>query len=51
MPTPGVVVAALAVGLLIIGAHKAVHGVKKAGHEIGCIVKTGHKCKPKPPAK
>ena len=39
--------AAMAVGLLAIGAQKAVHGVKKAGHEFVCFVKTGHKCLPK----
>ncbi len=52
MPTPGIIVAVMAVALLAIGAHKAVHGVKKVGHQIGCFVKTGHKCPPKlPPAK
>jgi hypothetical protein len=48
MPTPGIIVAAMAVTLLAVGAHKAVHGVKKAGHQIGCFVKMGHKCPPKP---
>lgn len=47
MPTTGIIVAAMAVGLLVIGAQKAAHGVKKAGHQIGCFVKTGHKCPPK----
>ncbi len=49
MPTAGMIVAAMAVGLLAVGAHKAVHGVKKAGHQIACFVKTGHKCQPKQP--
>ena len=40
--------AAMAVALLVIGAQKAVHGVKKVGQHIGCIAKTGHKCTPKP---
>jgi hypothetical protein len=48
MPTPGIVAAAMAIGLLVIGAQRAVHGVKKAGHQIGCLTKTGHKCPPKP---
>jgi hypothetical protein len=48
MPTPGIVVAALIVALLAVGAQKTVHGVKKIGHLIGCVVKTGHKCAPKP---
>lgn len=48
MPTPGIVLAAMAVGLLVVGAQKAVHGAKKAGHQIGCVVKTGHRCAPKP---
>jgi len=48
MPTPGIIVAAMAVTLLIVGAQKSIHGVKKAGHQIGCFVKTGHKCLPKP---
>ena len=47
MPTPGLVVAAMAVGLLVIGAQRAVHGVRKVGHQIGCLAKTGHKCAPK----
>ena len=50
MPSAGVIVGAMVVGLLAIGAHKAVHGVKKAAHEIGCVVKTGHKCLPKLPS-
>ena len=36
--------AAMAVGLLVIGVQKTVHGVKKVGHQIGCLVKGGHKC-------
>jgi hypothetical protein len=40
--------AAMAITLLVIGAQKTVHGVKKVGHQIGCIAKTGHKCTPKP---
>ena len=39
--------AAMAVGLLVIGVQKTVHGVKKVGHEIGCVVRTGHRCPPK----
>ena len=50
MPTPGILVAAMAVALLVVGAQKAVHGAKKVGHQIGCVVKTGHKCLPKPPS-
>jgi hypothetical protein len=48
MPTPGIIVAAMAVALVVIGAQKTVHGVKKVGHHIRCIAKTGHKCAPKP---
>ena len=48
MPTPAVVVAAMAIALLAIGAQKAVHGVKKVSHQIGCFAKTGHKCPLKP---
>ena len=48
MPTPGILVAAMAVGLLVIGVQKTAHGAKKVGHQIGCVVKTGHKCAPKP---
>ena len=47
MPTPGIIVAAMAIGLLLIGVQKSVHGVKKLGHQIGCVAKTGHKCVPK----
>lgn len=47
MPTPGIVVAAMAVALLAVGVQKTVHGVKKVGHQIGCVVKTGHRCAPK----
>ena len=51
MPTPGILVAAMAAGLLVIGVQKAVHGVKKVGHQIGCVAKMGHQCAPKvPPA-
>jgi hypothetical protein len=38
----------MAVALVAIGAQKTAHGVKKLGHQIGCIAKTGHKCAPKP---
>ena len=48
MPTPGILVAAMAVGMLVVGVQKTVHGVKKVAHKIGCVVKTGHKCAPKP---
>ncbi len=47
MPTPGILVAAMAAGLLVIGVQKTVHGVKKAAHQIVCVVKTGHRCPPK----
>jgi hypothetical protein len=47
MPTPGIIVAAMAVTLLIVGAQKSIHGVKNAGHQIACLAKTGHKCPPK----
>ena len=47
MPTPGIIVAALAVTLLIAGAQRTVHGVKKVSHQIACLAKTGHKCPPK----
>ena len=50
MPTPGIIVAAMVIGLLVIGVQKSIHGVKKVGHQIGCVAKTGHKCAP-PPAK
>ena len=40
--------AAMAITLVVIGAQKTVHGVKKVGHHIGCIAKTGHKCASKP---
>jgi hypothetical protein len=49
MPAPGIIVVAMVVALFAIGAHKAAHGVKRAGRQIGCIVRTGHKCPPKPP--
>ena len=48
MPTTGIIVAAMAVALVVIGAQKTVPGVKKVGHQIGCLAKTGHKCPPKP---
>ena len=48
MPTPGILVAAMAVAWVVIGAQKTVHGVKKVGHQIGCLAKTGHKCTSKP---
>lgn len=51
MPTPGIIVAAMAVGLLVIGVQKTVHGVKKVSHQIACLAKTGHKCPPKTPPK
>ena len=47
MPTPGILVAAMAVGMLVVGVQKTVHGVKKVTHKIACVVKTGHKCAPK----
>ncbi len=47
MPTPGILVAAMAVGLLVIGVQKTVHGAKKVSHQIGCVVKSGHRCPPK----
>ena len=50
MPSPGTLAVAVAVALLAIGAQKAVHVAKKAGHQIGCLVKTGHKCPPKLPS-
>lgn len=51
MPAPGIIVAAMAIGLAVIGVQKSFHGVKKVGHQIGCVVKTGHKCaKPRPTA-
>ena len=40
--------AAMAIGLLVIGVQKSIHGVKKVGHQIGCVAKTGHKCAPTP---
>lgn len=48
MPTPGIIMAAMAVTLLIVGAQKSIHGVKKVTHQIACLAKTGHKCPPKP---
>ena len=53
MPTAGVIVAAMAAALVVVGARKTVHGVEKVGHQIGCLAKkAGHKCvaKSKPPA-
>jgi len=50
MPTPGILVAAMAVALLVVGAQKAVHGAKKVGHQIGCVVTKGHRCPPKLPS-
>ena len=44
MPTPGIVIAALAVALAVAGVQKTVHGVKKVSHQIGCLAKSGHKC-------
>lgn len=48
MPSAGIIVAAMAITLVVIGAQKTVHDVKKAGHQMVCIAKTGHKCLPKP---
>ncbi len=44
MPTAGVLAAAAVAALLIVGAAKAVHGVKRVSHQVGCLAKTGHKC-------
>lgn len=45
------ILAVLAIGaMLAIGTSKTIHGVKKLGHQIGCVVRSGHKC-PKPAPK
>ena len=46
MPTPGIIVAAMAVTLLVIGAQRSVHGAKKVSHQIAYLAKTGHKRPP-----
>lgn len=44
MPSAGVFAVAAVATLLFVGASKAVHGVKKAAHAIGCVVRHGHNC-------
>jgi len=44
MPTAGVLAAAAVAAILIVGAAKTAHGVKRISHQVGCLAKTGHKC-------
>jgi len=44
MPTPQVLLIAAAAAGLWWGGTSAWHGIKKAGHTIGCVVTTGHRC-------
>ncbi len=42
MPTAGVLAAAAVAAILIVGAAKTAHGVKRVGHQVGCLARRGN---------